>query len=165
MLSRRAVLVAGLASPGVVLASATARASDTDVPLTASEGALPELFRNLPELAGCRVVDVRPVLLGAVPIVIEGAGQRVQVDICRRGSDGARGVASSRSFEAFVHNGGDGSKETLSDHIRALRALMQELDRREAAGARVPQLLSWAERQRGAPGAIFCIEDAASPGA
>jgi hypothetical protein len=127
--------------------------------VASAEGLAPsELFAELPPLAGCRVVHVGAILAGAVPLVLEGPAGLFQVDVCRLGTKGARGLAQSRSLEFFVHNGGRGDRLSSPEQIRAVRALAAELERRELAGARIPELSSWVERQEIVTGSGLEIE-------
>jgi hypothetical protein len=133
-------------------------ASSLSVAASAEQLPPSDLFEDLPVLAGCRVVHVAPVLAGAVPLVLEGPSGLFQVDVCRLGKTGARGMASNRSLEFFVHNGGRGDRQSSPEQIRAVRALAEELDRRELAGARVPELSNWVERQELVTGSGLEIE-------
>src|SRR5262245_19607094 len=138
---RRSFLGLGLASLGATVFSRAATASTLPTPIAfsplpptaKSRPARPsvasgsrDLLADLPRLDRCRVVAVHPLLVGALPVVLEGPEGRFQVDICRR-AESACGVAQSLSLDLFVHNGGDGNKATTREQILAIRALAAEL--------------------------------------
>ncbi|HWA72736.1 MAG TPA: hypothetical protein VG937_10390 [Polyangiaceae bacterium] len=156
---RRSFFAIGLAT----LATSLVRGHSADLPVRVP-AEFTDLLLRLPPLHTCRVAAAHPVLFGAVPIVLAGPSGLFQVDLCRR-SDVARGVAQSRSFDLFVHNGGDGRKATTREQILAVRALAAELDAREGAGCEMPMLLSWEERRLQAGGrALSVIDDGPSSG-
>ncbi|HEY3498813.1 MAG TPA: hypothetical protein VGK73_29180 [Polyangiaceae bacterium] len=160
MQTRRQVLKGVLGAVGVAVVAEQAAAG----PLGAATGgeANADIFANLPDLQGTRVLHVAPVVAGAVPLILEGPSGPYQVDVCRASASGARGIAKSGRLELFVHNGGRGDVATASEHVLAMRALATELSRREAAGARIPQLLTWRERQELVRGNEYTVDVLAS---
>ncbi len=77
------------------------------------------------------VVDsIGAVSKGAVPITLVHAttGERLNVEACRRGS-GRQSVASSRDFDLFLVNNGQGHAQTPASHTLAVRSLAKHLDK------------------------------------
>ena len=76
------------------------------------------------------VQSIGAVQKGAVPITLVHAvtGERLQVEACRRGS-GRQAVASSRQFDLFLVNNGQGHVQTPASHTVAVRSLAKHLDR------------------------------------
>jgi len=77
------------------------------------------------------VVDsIGAVAKGAVPITLVHAttGERLNVEACRRGS-GRQAVASSRDFDLFLVNNGQGHVQTPASHTIAVRSLAKHLDK------------------------------------
>jgi hypothetical protein len=77
------------------------------------------------------VVDsIGAVAKGAVPITLRHAttGERLSVEACRRGS-GRQAVASSRDFDLFLVNNGQGHAQTPASHTLAVRSLAKHLDK------------------------------------
>lgn len=108
-------------------------------------------------LGKCRVVEVRPLLLGAIPIVMETpTGARFQLDVLRAQASGD-GVGKAPGLAVFVSNGGDGSTRTDETQGLAAMALGAMIARRLHEGARVPTLLSFEERAGRFPGGIFAV--------
>jgi hypothetical protein len=66
---------------------------------------------------------------GAVPVALRNdlSGEKLRVDVCRKGS--ANAVASSRHFDLFLANAGQGNAPTPRHHVEAARALAAHLDR------------------------------------
>jgi hypothetical protein len=75
------------------------------------------------------VQSVGSVRHGAVPITLANQvnGELLVVDACRRGLSSP--VASSRHFDLFLANQGEGRKSTPRHHTLAVRALAEHLDR------------------------------------
>jgi len=99
------------------------------------------------KLDAWRVAEVGQVALGAVPILLvnRASGEELRVEACGRGSR-LHPVASSKRFDLFVANGGDGSARTSRDHVLVTRALARKLDRQVDA---VPAgVLTMEARQR-----------------
>ena len=77
------------------------------------------------------VVDaIGAVAKGAVPITLRHAvtGELLHVEACRRGS-GRQAVASSRDFDLFLVNNGQGHAQTPASHTIAVRSLAKHLDK------------------------------------
>ncbi len=108
-------------------------------------------------LAKCRVVEVRPLWMGAIPILMETpSGARFQLDVLRaRSSDD--GVGRAPGLAVFVSNGGDGSLRTDERQGLAAMALGARLSRRLREGARVPTLLTFEERCGRFPDGQFVV--------
>ncbi|MDQ3036187.1 MAG: hypothetical protein M3Y87_27550, partial [Myxococcota bacterium] len=95
------------------------------------------------ELAGgFRVVRTYGVHFGALPFVLEGEGERFQLDVLRRDAAGPSGVYETERFSVFVHD--HGAFATIPARERGARALGAALERRVAAGVEVPSLASFA---------------------
>jgi len=106
------------------------------------------------------VAALHDVHLGGIPVVLSTAdGERFQVDVVRRDcSPGApAGVGNTASLSVFVLNDGDGSKATHEEHGLGAMALAEALNRREAEGAAIPQLLTLAERQSRFPRGVYSV--------
>jgi hypothetical protein len=105
-----------------------------------------------------RVVAVHRPTAGAIPVILEGPdGERFQVDVMRRDPAGPDGVAVTPSLSLSLANRGDGRTATPESHGLGARALAEALARREAAGARVPRLLTLAERMARHPDGRFRV--------
>lgn len=76
------------------------------------------------------VQSIGAVQKGAVPITLANAvtGERLSVEACRRGS-GRAAVASSKHFDLFLVNNGQGNVATPASHTVAVRSLAKHLDR------------------------------------
>lgn len=76
------------------------------------------------------VEAIGAVAKGAVPITLVHVttGERLHVEACRRGS-GRKSVASSRDFELFLVNNGQGHAPTTASHTLAVRSLAVHLDK------------------------------------
>lgn len=107
-------------------------------------------------LGDFRVVERYEVFHGAIPYVLEGEGERFQLDVMRRTEGGAAGVHSSEHFTFFVHGGGSPAQE------RGARALGLALDRAVRKGAAIPTLASFEERAEAANGADLHVDFARS---
>ncbi len=80
--------------------------------------------------AGSWIVEqIGAVDKGAVSISLrhDATGERLLVDVCRKGS--ANAPASSRHFDLFLANAGQGQAPTPRHHVEAVRALAGHLDR------------------------------------
>lgn len=75
------------------------------------------------------VEQIGAVNKGAVAISLrhDATGERLLVDVCRKGS--ANAPASSRHFDLFLANAGQGQAPTPRHHVQAMRALASHLDR------------------------------------
>jgi hypothetical protein len=137
-----------------------ARAIDEDALASAAARAeIAELFgpvRPGARLARCRVREIHAVRLGAVAVRMETpAGRSFQLDVLR--DEGAREGAVGRApgLAIYVSNGGDGGKPTDEAQGLAAMALGRVLARRVREGARVPELLTLAERESRFPDGRF----------
>ena len=109
-------------------------------------------------LGSCTVVSIHDPVEGAIPVVLTTAsGQTFQLDVLRRArdDDAVPSVATTSSFEVSVCNGGDGAHATDEEQGLAAVALAELLVRREAAGAKVPALLTLREREQRAAGRVL----------
>lgn len=98
------------------------------------------------ELAGgFRVLRVRDVFCGTLSFLLEGEGERFQVDVLRRDAAGPTSVFETEHFSLYVH--GHGASRTVPAHERGARALGAALERRAAAGVEVPALATFLERR------------------
>lgn len=99
--------------------------------LSAAAGATASAGQDTAAVAGGRwIVDqIGAVNKGAVPVTLRNdlSGEQLLVDVCRKGS--ANAVASSRHFDLFLANAGQGNAPTPSHHVQAARALATHLDR------------------------------------
>lgn len=94
-----------------------------------------------------QVAEIGHAKLGAQPILLVNRrnGEELSIEVCRRGSR-LSPVASSRHFDLFLANGGNGSVRTSREHVVVARSLATKLDRHFAG---VPAgVLSMDERQR-----------------
>jgi hypothetical protein len=76
------------------------------------------------QLGPYRIVRIAPLTAGAVPVVLEGeGGVQFQVDVLRRSSarGNPAGIASTKHFELYLANGGDGVLRT--DEVCGLGAM------------------------------------------
>ena len=104
------------------------------------------------------IVAVHPVRHGALPVVLRaGDGAPYQIDVLSRDSAGPPGVAQTRALSLFVVNRGDGDTPTDEEQGLGAMALAQALAEREAAGASLPTLSTFAERQAEHPDGAFAV--------
>lgn len=139
--------------PGASAVRAPAGRSDADrVALTPAGPLGTDL-----ELAGeFRVVRAHGVHFGALPFVLEGEGERFQLDVLRRDAAGPSGVFDTEHFSVFVHD--HGAYATAPARERGARALGAALERRVAEGVEVPSLSSFAERRARHPSAAYAVD-------
>jgi hypothetical protein len=134
-------------------------ASEVELAAAAAAAEIAELMADVRPgtvLANCRVVEILPVRYGAIAVVMETRGRaRFQLDVLR--DDGAQKghVASAPGLAVFVSNGGDGATRTDEEQGLSAIALGQVLERRLREGARVPTMLTLAERERHFPDAVY----------
>ena len=115
------IALVGTSVAGVAVVSAAGRS--VSVPASSSSVAA--------KGADSWVVDsIGAVAKGAVPITLRHAttGERLSVEACRRGS-GRQAVASSRDFDLFLVNNGQGHAQTPASHTLAVRSLAKHLDK------------------------------------
>lgn len=158
--SRRDVLKAvGAGASGIAVATAISHGrSHTSSPAseaTAEPSAAPAAI-ELPDLVGqklgsYRVVSIRPVDRGGIPVVMSTrAGRTFRVDILRfdPADASARGIGVASGVSVYLRNGGDGHTATDEEQGLGAMALAEELLRREQAGWRPPStLLTRGERE------------------
>lgn len=89
---------------------------------------------------GFTVVRALDVVHGALPFVLEGEGQRFQIDVLRSTESGTTGVVGTQHFSLFVHGAGGPTQE------RGARMLGIALEKRIHQGAVAPMLASFDER-------------------
>lgn len=130
---------AGGDSPGGGSRDASSQLSHPGAPAPGSLGAELELA------GGFRVVRARDVHCGTLSFVLEGEGERFQLDVLRNAPAGPRGVFETEHFSVFVH--GFGATATVPAHERGARALGAALERSVQAGVPVPALASFLERR------------------
>ncbi len=141
--------------PAVVRAP---HASEAELTSAAAAEEIAELMADVRAgslLSRCRVIEILPVRFGAIAVVMETPkGARFQLDVLR--DDGAQQghVAGAPGLAVFVSNGGDGATRTDEEQGLAAIALGQVLARRLREGARVPAMLTLAERDRHFPDAV-----------
>ena len=63
----------------------------------------------------------------AITLVHQTTGEKLVVDACRHGKNSP--VASSKQFDLFLANQGEGSKATPRHHTLAVRSLAKQLDK------------------------------------
>ena len=151
---------AKLATPRHGLAPASTPVDPAALEASASLGEVSELLGEIrpgSELAKCRVVEVRPLWMGAIPILLETpSGARFQLDVLRAKSS-EDGVGRAPGLAVFVTNGGDGSTRTDERQGLAAMALGARIARRLREGARVPTLLTFEERAGRFPDGQFVV--------
>lgn len=113
----------------------------------------PAVATGLELAGGFRVVQAHGVRFGALPFVVEGEGERFQVDVLRRDPAGVSGVHDTNQLSFFVAEGA--TVLTAPARVRGARALAAALERRIAAGAEMPALVSFEERLAAHPGGAF----------
>lgn len=121
------------------LVESAAQSARMGAPAPGSIGAALELAGNF------RVLRARDVFCGTLSFLLEGEGERFQIDVLRRDVAGPRGVFETERFSLFVH--GHGATATAPAHERGARALGSALERRARAGVPVPVLASFLERR------------------
>jgi len=137
------------AGPGTPAAGAGSAAVEQLAPVGA-------IGRQLELAGGFRVVRAFDLHYGALPFVLEGEGERFQIDVLRREPNGPSGVFDTEHFSLFVRN--QGSPLTAAAHERGARALGAALERRVAEGVCLPGLASFAERRARHPAAIYDVD-------
>lgn len=108
-----------------------------------------------------RVAEIGQPSTGAQPILLinRANGEELRIELCRRGSR-QQPVASSRYFDLFLANGGNGAVRTSRDHAVVARNLATKLDSHFAG---VPAgVLSMDERHRKHPELFETSDDIAS---
>ena len=93
-----------------------------------------------------RIAEIGQPSTGAQPLLLvnHSNGEELHIELCRRGSR-QQPVASSRHFDVFLANGGNGAVRTSREHVVVARNLAGKLDRHFA---QVPRgVLSMDERQ------------------
>lgn len=105
---------------------------------------------------GWTVSAIHPVTLGAIPVILEGAHGKFQLDVLRRAENGPSGIGNSERLSVFLCNQGDGGKRTHEDHGLAAMALAEQLKAREAS-LDLSGLLTLEERQAQHRGGAFVV--------
>lgn len=150
----RAPLRGPTAAPAAPAPAAPAQAVPAQAGALAPVG---PIGRELELSGGFRVVRAFDVHCGALPFVLEGEGERFQVDVLRRDPAGPSGVFDTEHFSLFVQN--RGSRLTSAAHERGARALGAALERRVAGGATVPTVMTtFAQRRAQHPSAIYDVD-------
>lgn len=108
-------------------------------------------------LAGARVVRIHPLMLGAIPIVLEYRGECFQVDVHRRSEDGLSGVVDLEHVSLFVANDGNGDVLTGKERELATRALAIALADHLSLAPVSEELLTFEERQVRHHGGIYDV--------
>ena len=104
------------------------------------------------------IVAVHPVRHGALPVVLRARdGAPYQVDVLARDPAGPQGVAETRALSLFVVNRGDGGTPTDEEQGLGAMALARALAEREASGAALPALSTFAARQAEHPDGAFAV--------
>ncbi|UJR84413.1 Hypothetical protein I5071_64920 [Sandaracinus amylolyticus] len=115
------------------------------------------IARDLELAGGFTVVRAFGPYYGALPFVLEGEGQRFQIDVLRRDASVASGALSEgEHFSLFVH--GRIAPEHAATCERGARALGAVLERRVETGVELPALATFAERRAHHAGACFDVD-------
>jgi hypothetical protein len=159
------LLTVGAAAGAVLLArlpGASRKQADgeTNAPLPPAAGPdVQALFGSLRagrRLGPYTLVAIHGVYLGALPVILRAPdGHAFQVDVLRRGD--APAVANTGTLSLYVHGGGNGQRRTNEVEGVGARILASALQRREAAGASAPALLTLDERASRHPDGIFDV--------
>lgn len=142
---------AGAGPSGAVVAPPS-----TPTPVTPARVApTPTIASRLELAGGFQVVRTHGVHFGALPFVLEGEGERFQIDVLRPGA-GPSGVFATEHFALFVHD--HGAASTSPARERGARALGLALERRIGEGHDLPRLVSFTERRARHASAIYAID-------
>lgn len=113
----------------------------------------PKKTQALAEVEGSigqwRVVQVRPLVAGAIPMLMRAPdGREFQVDVMRADPQGPRGVAQTRTLALYLANRGRGDTPSGEDEARGARLLAQRLAQIEAeqGAPEIPGLLTLSQR-------------------
>lgn len=109
-------------------------------------------------LVGATVVAVHRVRSGAMPVVVEYQGERMQIDVMRREGAVTRGVVELGAYAYYVHNDGRGDEATGVRRELAARALALALEQHPASARAFDQLLTFDERAARFPEALFGVD-------
>lgn len=152
---RRRTVVAGLAvtSAAVGAAALSERSACAEASTSIELGSLaPGVTLPGTEV---RVITIYPVTFGALPVVLESRdGNRFQVDVLARDTEGPQGVGNTEHYSVYVSNRGDGGTSTDETQGLAAMALARVL---EAEGASLPTLLTMRGRQAEHPNGTFGV--------
>lgn len=152
---RRRTVVAGLAVAGAAVgAGALSEGSaNAEAPKSLEIGSL-EPGVTLPGTQ-VRIITIYPVTFGALPVVLESKeGNRFQVDVLARDTDGPQGVGNTEHYSVYVSNRGNGGTSTDETQGLAAMALARVL---EAEGASLPSLLTMRGREASHPNGTFGV--------
>lgn len=101
------------------------------------------------QLGAWQVVEVRPLVAGAIPVRMRAPdGREFQVDVLRADPQGPRGVAQTGALALYLANGGRGDTPSREDEARGARLLAQRLAQVEAerGAPEIPGLLTLSQR-------------------
>jgi hypothetical protein len=116
-------------------------------PIAKSARSATSLLQDLrgARFGSCTVTDVAAVEHGSIPVtLIDSQGGSFAVDILRHDS-ASPGIARAGSLAVYLKVG-QGQQATREEHGLAAMSLAAHLERREAAGAPAPSLLTLHER-------------------
>lgn len=148
--SRREVML-GLVASGTALCAAPARAAARAVllgpgPSVTSLGIAPGMT-----FAGCTVVGVGRVELGAISMaLLDDNARSFTVDVLRHDPE-TPGIARTPTLGAYLMNDGDGSLATDEGHGLAAMAIAHHITERETRGVVMPELSTLRERAKRRP--------------
>ena len=143
-------------TPGAPPSSSGSPSGGTAARADAAIAAPSAVGRDLELAGGFVVVRAFGVHYGAMPFVIEGEGERFQLDVLRPDPRGPSGVYETAHFSVFVSD--RGSAHTLPACERGARALGAALERRLATGVEAPELASFVERRAAHPTAAYDVD-------
>lgn len=147
----------GAPPPSSGLPSSSGLASSRSATRADAEIAAPSAIAQDLQLAGgFTVLRAFGVHYGAMPFVLEGEGERFQLDVLRPDPRGPSGVYETQHFSVFVSN--QGAAHTLPACERGARALGAALERRLADGVARPELASFVERRAAHPTAAYDVD-------
>jgi hypothetical protein len=120
------------------------RATSSPLALPARSDEVDALFGAIgpgTQVGEARVVAVHGVRFGAVPVVLEHAGQRFAVEVFREEPAGAPPVVRAAGLALFLVNDGTGHTPTTEAKGLAVIALGRALAARRERGAPIPASL------------------------
>lgn len=165
MPSRRQVLAAAAVSPALATLAPLAARADGDEPARSEDAPIANAptreiggagpITELTLAGGFTVARTHEVLYGALPFVLEGEGERFQVDVLRRDAS-ADGVFDTAHLSLFVVGGA--TAFTDPTRVRGARALGSALERLYASTPALGELSTFAEREAAHPHAALAID-------
>ncbi|KIG14442.1 hypothetical protein DB30_06785 [Enhygromyxa salina] len=103
------------------------------------------------DMGNWSIEKVQAPRLGAIAVVMRTPkGDAFQVDMLRRDASAA-GLADTKHFSLFIANSGNGSKSTDEWQARGVKVLAHHISRTERSGAPLPELMTFAQRERQHP--------------